>query len=309
MASGGHAVELSELNGGGVGPTWRTLRDNEPVAGVLAALGLLLLVHRGRDLAQVRSWCVLAAYGAPYVAFALLNEATRDRYLIPLLPLMAVCAAFAVERAARRIAPHADVTRGLLAAAALALPACDAVRYWRTASRPDTLEQAAAWLAAQPDAHRARIATSPYLVLPLAATPEALQSVPRRTADESGWIRYQRASPGPLSGAVRYDVRPFIPGRDGRDGEQESLRARLNDLSPTWVVLEPSNRQRSLPWHVAFEALVRANGERVARFDPDDEDPARTELFEYGDVVGLRARLWGARCMGPPIEVYRWKPR
>ncbi len=310
MASGGHAVELSELNGGGVGPTWRVLSEQEPTSTSLALAGLVALLASGRRRSShARAWWVLASYAGPYLAFALLNEATRDRYLIPLLPFLALLAAFAVERAARLAPSHPRLAWGVLTTASLAMPVYDATLYWRTATRDDTLSQAAAWIAEQPAEQRLRVVTSPYVVLPLAATREALDGIARRTADESAWIRYQRALDGELVRVAHFDLRPFTPGREGKDGDEASLRARLDELAPTLVVLEPSNRQRALPWHTRFEALVRERGVRVASFAPEAVDPPRTELFEYGDIVGLRARLRAASRMGPPLELYRWAGR
>ncbi len=309
MASGGHAVELSELDGGGFGPTWRVLSEQEPVASVLALVGLVALLAARGGAQHVRGWLVLASYAAPYFAFALLNQATRDRYLIPLLPFLAVLAAFALQRVASLAPSRSNLLWGLLAGASVALPAHDATLFWRTAAREDTLSQAAAWIAAQPAEQRARIVTSPYVVMPLASTRAALASVPRRTAEESAWLRYQLALGGDPAGVELCDVRPFTPGRDGKDGGEEALRERLEELAPTLVVLEPSNRQRSLPWHASFEALVRERGVRVASFAPETEGPPRSELLEYGDVVGLRARLRAANRMGPPLEVYRWTER
>lgn len=310
MASGGHAIELAELNGGGVWPTWRVLSEQEPSASSLALVGIVALFVAYRSGATaMRPWLVLAGYAAPYLAFALLNESTRDRYLIPLLPFFALLAAFALERFAAFIPTRGRLAWGLMASAALALPVHDATLYWRTAARDDTLTQAAGWIQAQPVETTSRIVTSPYIVLPLAATRSALESIPRRSADESAWNRYQLSLGAPPSAAPLFDVRPFTPRREGKDGAEEALLARLDELAPTLIVVELSNRQRALPWHARFEALVREHGERVASFAPETDEPPKSELLEYGDVVGLRSRLRAASRMGPPLEIYRWMRR
>jgi hypothetical protein len=323
MASDGHAVELSELRGGGVAPTWQVLRDYEPVLLGLALAGaLLVLAARGRTgypgargkLAAV----ALCAYALPYLAFALLNEATRDRYLIPLLPFLAALAAFAVDAAARSGAgpgarPGVRGRRALAVAApllALTVPLHDAARYYALARRPDTLEQAAAWFEQQPDATSTRITMSSYVVLPLRYSPQALKHSSRFfLAAVSPWISYQLRLGDAASADATFDLRPFTAARTGRDSDRADIEARLAQLAPTYVVLEPSRRQRSVPWHAILEEVVRANATRVALFEPDGVDPPRDELFEYGDVTGLRTRLAGANSMGPPLEIYRWNGR
>jgi hypothetical protein len=315
MASDGHAVELSELRGGGIGPTWRVLRDYEPVLLALAFAGVLVALARRRRAGRAGfrgrfGALALGAYAAPYLVFALLNEATRDRYLIPLLPFLAALAALGVDAAARVGARKARALALAAPLLALALPLHDATRYYQIARRPDTLEQAAAWLAQQSDATRVRVAMSSYVVLPLRSTPEALRHSARFLfASISPWISYQLRL-GDVSGADEaFDLRPFTAARTGRDSDRADIEARLEQLAPTYVILEPSRRQRSVPWHAILEEVVRANATRVALFEPDGVDPPRDELFEYGDVAGLRARLAGATSLGPPLEIYRLNGR
>ncbi len=315
MASGGHAVELYELRGGGVVPTWQVLRDYEPVLLGLALAGALLALasrgrtgYRGARGNQVA--LALGVYALPYLAFALLNEATRDRYLIPLLPFLAALAAFAVDAAARSGARRSRALAVVAPLLALTVPLHDAARYYLLARRPDTLEQAAAWLEQQPDAASARIATSSYVVLPLRYSPQALKHSSRFFLSAvSPWISYQLRLGDAASADAVFDLRPFTAARTGRDSDRADIEARLAQLAPTYVVLEPSRRQRSVPWHTILEEVVRANATRVARFEPDGVDPPRDELFEYGDVTGLRTRLASANSMGPPLEIYRWNGR
>jgi hypothetical protein len=310
MSNDGHAVDLSELNGRGVFATWSALWGNDPVLLVLALLGVAVAIVTARPPSGApRTWLVGAAYAVPYLAFALLNESTRDRYLIPLLPCLAIAAAIAVESAAKRAERRSELLGAGLVLAALAAPVLHGLRYVFVARQPDTLQLAAAWLERQPNADQARIVTSPYVVLPLAWRRAALDDAPRRIADQSAWLTYQLELEGAPAATALFDFTLFTPAREGRDGDEEQLRARLDALAPTYVVLEPSRRQRSLPWHAAFERVVRAQAKRVALFEPDGEDPPRDELFEYGDIVGLRSRLSGAHAFGPPLEIYLWNPR
>lgn len=310
MSNDGHAIELSELNGRGVFATWSAMWGNDPVLLVLALLGVAVAIVTAKPPSGApRTWLVGAAYAVPYVAFALLNEATRDRYLIPLLPCIAIAAALAVEAAARRVGARSELLGAALFLAALAAPVLSGLRYVFVARQPDTLQLAASWLERQPNADQARIVTSPHVVLPLAWRRSALDDTPRRIADQSAWLTYQLGLEGAPAATALFDFTLFTPAREGRDGDAEQLRARLDALAPTYVVLEPSRRQRSLPWHKAFEQVVRAQAKRVALFEPDGEDPPRDELFEYGDIVGLRSRLAGAHTFGPPLEIYLWNPR
>lgn len=310
MSSAGHAVELRELNGGGFEPTWNALAGCDPALLALASMGAVVIVagavSRRRASARPIAALTLAAYALPYLAFALLNEATRDRYLIPLLPFLALLAGLAVEAGMRRAKAAAPAVVLL----ALALPVHDATRYYVLASRPDTLEQAAKWLAEQPDAKQARITTSSYVVLPLRYSQSALQHASRLFfSSVSPWLAYQLRLGESASADEGFDLRPFTAGRTRKDTDRVDVEARLQQLAPTYIVVEPSRRQRSVPWHLIFEQAVEANGTRVALIEPDGDDPPRDELFEYGDVAGLRARLAKARCMGPPLAIYRWNGR
>lgn len=310
MANDGHAVDLSELNGRGLFATWSALWGNDPVLVVLALLGVAAGIATAKPPSGApRTWLVGAAYVVPYMAFALLNESTRDRYLIPLLPCLAVAAAIAVDSAARFAGRRWELLGAALVLAALAAPLLAGLRYVFVARQPDTLQLAAAWLERQPNSAEARIVTSPYVVLPLAWRRAALDDAPRRIADQSAWLTYQLELGGAPAATALFDFTLFTPAREGRDGDEEQLGARLDELAPTYVVLEPSRRQRSLPWHQAFERVVRAHATRVALFEPDGEDPPREELFEYGDILGLHSRLSRAHAFGPPLEIYLWNPR
>lgn len=310
MSSAGHAVELSELNGRGFAPTWNALAGCDPALLALACLGVGVLVlgvvRRGRAAARPTAAIALAAYALPYLAFAVLNEATRDRYLIPLLPFLGILAALAVDAGMRRARSAAPA----VALLALALPVHDAARYYVVARRPDTLEQAAKWLAEQPDAAGARITTSSYVVLPLRYSRAALEHVSRLFfSSVSPWIAYQLRLSERAVPDAGFDLRPFTAGKTRKDTDRDDVEARLAQLAPTYVVVEPSRRQRSVPWHALFEAAIEEHCVRVALFEPDGEDPPRDELFEYGDVAWLRRRLATARCMGPPLAIYRWSAR
>lgn len=310
MASAGHAVELHELNGRGVAPTWNALVGCDPVMFALACVGIGLVVvgavRARRASARPVAALALAAYALPYFAFALLNEATRDRYLIPLLPFLALLAGLAVDASMQRAKRAAPV----VALLALALPIHDAARYYAIARRPDTLEQAAAWLAEQPNATQVRITTSSYVVLPLRYSQAALRHVSRLLfSSVSPWLAYQLRLAETAGAEAGFDLRPFTAGKTGKATDRDDVEARLRQLAPTYIVVEPSRRQRSVPWHALFEQAVNDHSVRVALFEPDGEDPPRDELFEYGDVAWLRARLATARCMGPPLAIYRWNGR
>ncbi len=312
LAPSGHPIPFDALNGAGVVPTARFLWGAEPVLTALALVGMALVLARlapilGGDRLRRTGLLTLAAYFLPYLAFTLLNQDTRDRYLLPLLPFLAMLASFALERGLAPRAPANAALAWIGCALALVFPAREAWKLRQLGLAPDTLELATRYLLEQPDARGARIVTSPFVVLPVRGTPEALATYEGTgLASASPWISYQLAHCMAVNAPDSVDVRPYPPGEMAKEANSEHVLAMLRELDPDYVVLETSSRQRYLASHLEFEAAVRAHGTRLAMINPEWIDPGSEELLEYGDSYELRARLRRATALGPPLEIYRW---
>jgi hypothetical protein len=312
--AGGHPISFAELDGSGVAPTAGFLWGYEPVLAVLAPLGLLLgaidLARGWRSLGRSRALALasLGAYFLPYAAFTLLNRETRDRYLLPLLPLLALLALYALKRLAA-LAPQGWRGRvsALVCLVALVLPAADGARYWRWVRADDSVERAAAWLAANVPDERTPVVVSPHYMPPLRYSREALaENAAYPMAGVAPWLLYQmRAGPIPPERA-QYFIRPMSPLALVEDRPGSDLEQVLSKLAPAYVVLDLSGPQRALPGHRTFEEIVRRNATRVAVFGPEGEGAPDEELLAYGDTTRMRARLRRAEMAGPPLEIYRW---
>ena len=234
------------------GPTWgwhvtHTLRTGFGDAGLLLALaGIGLLAFAPRRAAAER--LAVLAFPVAYFAHAGSIPLTFARYMVPLLPFLAVFAALAVVSLHARLGGRG----GLPAMAAAAIVACAllpnlraSVAFDRMLARPDTRVALAHTLAAMHDADpRLTVAMSPVLRGVLAnLEPRALadaldieQPGPERAdvlvVDSFEYDRNlddPRAGPAPfaaaLAGRVAFVVSPFTASRERVPGSPESVYA------------------------------------------------------------------------------------
>ncbi len=302
FAPGGHAIPLSAMSGSGWIIAGRILWEEDPVLLVLGLLGMSLLAFRAaaalrhpRSLTRNPRLAVLASYLVPYGLILVLNEQTADRYVLPILPGLAVAAAFAID-ALLRASPRAAPLRWLAAAAGLLLPSIVAVRFFQVTYATDTVESAAAWLRNQERSAGARIVADRGLVLPVLGQREA--------ADPSGalsqcWTDYQ-ARVHPLPGEPTMDV-SWLPAR--RDLSSSDAERFLDAEAARWVVIADSPRWRRVPEHQALRDACRRRGELAALFDGGGSEP-----IDYEHTRHLALELRSASAFGPRIEIYRWSP-
>jgi len=135
---GGQAFDLSALRGNFALSTARTWFGYDPVLVAVGLLGLAGLWRTRRDAARV----VLCLPALGIVVLFLAYDGTHVRYLLPAVPFLALGAAWALGElvSARMGMPR---TRAALAAAALALPLCQAARLDLVLGREDTRTRAA----------------------------------------------------------------------------------------------------------------------------------------------------------------------
>ena len=241
-----------------------------------------------------RALAVVLAHALPYLAVLGLWEGTADRFLLPLVPYLALSTAFAlgwiVERFTTRITPSIW-QRALFGlpfwAAALAVPVTYDARFLAARAAPDSLELAAAWLR-RSVGPADRILTSPGLDLPLLGGSSA--DLPDRPSLSDAFV---------TGGERGGDARAAVLTPDGALDFVESLEA-------DWFVLEVSPRARAAlgePGHGNLRQALFATGRRVERIRPRESGP--DAFYYYQDAEELGRQILRTRNLGPELEIWR----
>jgi hypothetical protein len=315
---GGHMIFLDQFNGRGFAAIARALWSYEPVLLALGGLALAFVPLRLGSPERVAdpgsggtrdAWIALAC-SLPYLAAVGLYERTYERFVIPLVPYAAVAAAFGARELARLVPAPA------VALLALALPFSASVRLARARAAPDTLAEAAAWVAANVDPSQAVLLTS-KVDLPLGRAPEGLdypgwpEPLSSRRFWFLPWSHYlgrlaERSGPQALP-EPRFDLR-WLP---------VDQRAYLEDAAgliaaerADYAVAEVFGDGRLAPVGPSLTAGFRASGELVARISPDARADYSEHPFGYQDETSVQSphfalRALQARCTGPVLEIYR----
>jgi hypothetical protein len=246
---------------------------------------------------------VLLAFAIPYLALIVTWSSRFERYVIPLLPSLALLAALALARAGawlgerggpaegrwRRIAPAAVASAALL----LFVPAlARVIAYHRLLGQPDTRELSSGWIERQVPPG-ARIAMEPYSgTLPVAR-------------------RQLREAPGSLAD-LQQPPSSLRTSSSGREDGYWIVRLETYDLDRLlgdgvqYVVLSGFVYQRHRqacdrhPAPCRFYAQLEARSELVFSASPGVED-----VLRVGDIYSPLTRLRERRHPGPPIRIYR----
>lgn len=309
------------FDGSGFARLGRTLWYYEPLLAVLgvaaaAALGAAFLRRRGRRVGagaiESSDVLVVLAYVLPYTLLAGLFDQTYERFLLPLVPHLAVFAAWGLAGLTARIGSPAAL-RAFVGAcvAALALPAFASTKLAWLRAGPTTLGLTAQWIRDNVrDPASESVWVLPPLDFPLFRTDESLRYPPGKSAPFSPWSRYQRQMKDvdkvpPLYRLYWLDPKPEF-GKLETDAE---IDAYLRSFGPGLFVVESIDSRRNPTRHAVVQR-VRALGERLARFSPDgDADFTDLPLWEQ-DIEdpawpNVFWRVLRARAVGPVIEVHR----
>lgn len=309
-----HALSLTQFQGRGFVVIARVLWSYEPLLTLLlplALLGWLAGRVRERDRVQRAERTVVLAFVVPYLLAIGLFELTYERFFLPLIPFAAVFVAVGFEAAARRVGSLA-LRRAAIAtvACALALPLAACVKLAWLRARPDTLDEAAAWIAKHAPRERVWISASQPLDLPLFREPEGFK--PFGAKQLTPWTRWQIALPAANAPAPRFDLRWLAAPPRGR-----TLSEHIASLGPALIVVEPYEQRAGHPLLTELSRAVAEHGQCVERLSPDrDPQASDLELFfqlsdhynEPGESVAWPNFTWRvlrARAIGPVLELWR----
>jgi len=329
LSQSAHKVAWSNFDGEGFARVVGFLWSYEPTVLVLGVAGAILWLARARGASRAESrtrlpdLLVVLTYAIPYLIAIGMYALTFQRFLIPLLPFAACCAAFAVgcvvdgAWSARVPAALRTALGVVLAGAALYWPARVTWRLGTLREAPSTLELAAAWIAEHSAPPKPRVIVSPGIDLPLPRVPDAVladAALPHGIRPEP-WIDYQAAlleARGPrhplfVAGYPAYRVAV----RGQRDVRRLKRRGEdwLQEFGGAWLVVPVVEKERNLvAWLLRQEAI--RTGSLAARFSPEP-DPALIEYpFMYieapkSDPMPFGARTLRVDAVGPTVEIYR----
>lgn len=303
---GGQTLRWKELTGAGFGLMARDFWSFDPVLVAAAGVGAVLLpLHLLREPrpapSRLRELVIAATFPAVFFLFWGVMSRVPPRFALPLLPYVAVLAAFGVQSVLPQRVPRP--WSFALALAALVLPALAVAHLTLLRSSTDTLTLAARWIAGNTDRER-DVVTIPYLTdLPLFEERSALDALP--AAFQSPWQRYQaRMTPSAALPAYRLHTLYSKAAIADRRIDPEEVREILAAEHATYAVVV-LHADSGIGWDSTRDVLLDLGSELVARFVP--HRPGAEETLDVGFEQGDRAlaKVLSAERPGPVVEIYR----
>jgi hypothetical protein len=320
----GHIINPKSFNGEGLARVWHALSGYDTWISALAVVGgTLAILHWSRsvrDNERARDLAVVLAYAIPYLVAICLYARTYQRFVIPLVPYLACLGGYAIARiavlASTLRAPRGEPRAALGAIVALALLAPQfivSLRLVAARSAPDTARLAADWVSRNVQPNSEKVLVQYPLELPLPSTSASL-------ADDDGgmmsdakhpWLLYQRALPATRRLQPEWNL-VIMPMRTEveRARIQQDPVGYLKLLGGDYAVIDVYEGGRPPTVLNFIRPALIAIGVRVARFSPDGVDegsnlPIMYQDDEYPTPTNWFARILGARCTGPVIEIYK----
>lgn len=267
----GHLFPASVFDGGGFARIVPLLSATDPVLLALALSGLALALAswaRGRARPSLATG-ILCAWGLPYLIVMGLYGRLPSRFLLPLLPVLALLAGFALQRLAARLGRRDGTLLCALpafaAALSLALPTYASLRLAWLRTEPEAAQEVARWLAAHAERERDLV----YLVasgnLPLLLREEGGGAL--SAARFTHWDNYLSSLSPEFQAAHAWRTRRLIAGGAGT--------LRLDEAA----VLEVLARAPAEPLRKRFAMLAFAPG------NPAPEQAERAVLAAGGRPV------------------------
>lgn len=305
------------FDGSGFERLARTAWYYEPALTVLVLIALAVLVAtRGRRAVGAkpvdgRDALVMLSYATPYLLLTGFFSETYERFLLPMVPLFAVFAAWGLASLAARASSRTpERFVAALACAALVVPAAASTKLSWMRGSPTTLDDAANWI-------RANVRTPseqsvyllPPLDVPLMRTLESLRYPQGRAPFFTPWSKYQNR----LEEGARVEPLYRLYWLAPKEGHMqldtsEQIEAYLDSHGPGYFLSYGIAPNQS-PERSRLVDVMRATSKRLARISPDsDPDYTDHQLWDQDvEAPGWRHVTWRvlqARAVGPVIEVF-----
>ena len=306
---GGQELRWDLFSGAGYGQIARGLFSYDPLLCVLALGGLLLGIvswckRATRPLLEERhASLVLASFPASFVLLWGIMSVVQARFVISLVPFVALLAVFLVRGLARRFELRPALSASL-ALVVLALPTFACAKLVWLRSQPDTLTLAARWLEEHADRAKDRIGLDFLYSLPLRQQREGMANLPDYA--RGPWERYQlalRPSAASSGWFTLWMFRTEMMADKILSADEVASVVRDEEVTHAVVIV---------PWDSATEHDFTRDGVRSLgqlEFAKHPYDLARTQLFGSGYEQGWHAfeKVMLADTWGPPLEIYRTK--
>jgi hypothetical protein len=303
-SAGGFAQMIAQGVGGArVGKILAAAFGLDPLPVAAAALGILIWaigVARSKEArtASLRGELpVLLAFLVPYLAVLVSFRETLVRFCLPLVPLLAIAAGFAFQRATSRMRASAAIA---LAAALLAIPLLPAVHFARIRTRPSPLDEAARWVEANVPRDET-VVVVPHYDLPLLLTDQAIEAN-TRDPEETVWSQY-------LSGVPRETLVGDRRSVLVEPGERPRSRFDLRD-DPVGYLRSVGARTIVLDLSGWPSGMLKGKLDLATRISPCAEDDGKRRGIVlwgtgYDPLRPSAASILGLRSVGTAVEIYR----
>ncbi|MCC6409251.1 MAG: glycosyltransferase family 39 protein [Planctomycetes bacterium] len=319
------AIDPRDFDGRGFSVLARTFAYYEPVALALACVGAVAFVasafvarRRGPEpepepeveFGARRARLVVLAFAVPYALVLGLFAYTQQRFALPLVPCVAVLAAYGARAAWTRFASSSQgrAVAGALVVAALALPAWAVWTESLERLEPHPFERLAEWVSTHVDREHERVALHAFYDLPLVRTGEHFAPRPGLALHfVSPWLSYQRRVLDGTWRGERWDIAALYPEQARWRAIAEHADEFVRGLDADYVVV-PCGGERldSAPASAVRDALRRTATLVFALHTHPESGP----ISEADRKAGAgRFRVLLGESTRPEFEIYALERR
>lgn len=303
-----HRVDQTWFDAGGFAKNVRFLMDYDPVIAGLFVLGLAVVLAKRNNILRNPSTQLVLVFALPYVAMIGAFQKTFPRFLLPLLPVLVIAAAYPLDFGVARIRGAARRWVGALTAVlVLAFPAYVSGRLLWLHSKPDTLENLATQIWKLPVRDQLVLAAQPTITLPILVDQDLDSRMRNRVhLQHSPWLVYvDRVTDdsadvaGPRLQGLQMEGR--FPSQLLRDpvGNQTLRRWLAGQRADIYLLTPPGNPE----FRPNFD-FVMAPMSAYSAWHPDETPWELTEIsHDYQDERMLR-RVLGRKVWGPIFVVF-----